>query len=84
MLRDKRPWYVPGGKLWHAVEIADRNCAIFERKRREERLNEAMLRNQPLGNDPEYLCPDLTDSVNPPVLGLIERLVCGWVDSCIL
>lgn len=84
VLRNKWPWDVRGGELRHAVEVTERNRAIFERRRWEERLDEAVLLNQSLGNDPEDLCPDFTDSVNPPVLGPIERLVRGRIDRLIL
>ncbi|SRR6266702_2509667 len=84
VLRDKWLWYVRLGELGCTVEVTKRNRAIFERKWREERLDEAVLRNQPLGDDPEYLCPDLTDRVDPPVLGLIECLVRGRIDRFVL
>lgn len=45
VLRDKWLWYIRRGELWHTVEVTERDCAIFERKRREERLNEAVLHN---------------------------------------
>lgn len=84
VFRDEWLWYVRGGELWYTVEITEGNGAIFERRRWEKRFNEAVLRNQTLGNNPKHLCPDFTDSVNPPVLGLIERLVRRRIDRIVL
>lgn len=84
VLRNKWPWSVRGRELRHAVEVTERNRAIFERSRWEEGLDEAVLLNQALGNNPKNLRPDLADSVNPPVLGPIERLVRGRINRIIL
>src|SRR6266404_9433939 len=84
VLRNKWSWYVRRTGLWCAVEVTKRNCAIFKRSWREERLDKAVLRNQSLGNNPEHLCQDFTDRVNTPVLRLIKRLVRGRVDSFVL
>ena len=43
-----------------------------------------MLGDQILGEDPEYLGPDLADGVHTPVTRLVEGLVCRWVDRVVL
>jgi uncharacterized protein YecE (DUF72 family) len=84
VLRYKWPWYVRGCELRHAVEVTERNRAVFERGGWEERLREAVLLDQALGNNPENLSPHFADGVNAPVLGPIERLVRGRIDRFVL
>lgn len=48
--------------MW-AVEITLGDSAVLERLRREERLRVSMLLNKALRDDPEDLCPDLTNSM---------------------
>jgi hypothetical protein len=84
VLRHKLLWSIGRRRLGHTVKVADGNRAVFEGKRREERLDKAMLFDQPLRNNPKYLCPDLADCVNSPVSGLVECLVRGWIDGIVL
>ena len=84
MLRHKLPRRAGGRRLGWAVEVADGDRTILEGKGREERVDEAMLLDQPLSDDPKYLCPDLADCMNSPVPGFVKCLVRGWIDGVIL
>jgi len=59
-----------------AVELAHRNRAVLERRGREEVDSVAMLLNEPLGDNPEDLCPNLANGVDAPVTRLVKGLVC--------
>ena len=70
--------------LARAVEVALGHGPVRERLRREEVVDEAVLLDQALGDDPEDLRPDLTDGVDTPVAGRVESLVDGGVDGLVL
>lgn len=84
MFRHKLPWRARRRRIRHTVEIADWDCAIFERKWWEKRLSEAVLLDQPVSNDPEDLCPHLANRVNSPVSRLVKCLVRGGINAFIL
>ncbi len=67
-----------------AVEIAFGDGAVLERLRREEIVDEAVLLDEALGDDPEQLRPNFTDRVDTPVAGLVEGLVGRRIDGLVL
>lgn len=66
------------------VEIALGNNAIGTRVRWVKGVGETVLGDKTVRDDPKNFSPDFTDSVDTPVSGLVESLVCRWVDSLIL
>jgi hypothetical protein len=71
-------------RLRRTVEVTKRDTAVFEGKRWEERLDETVLSDQSLRNDPKNLCPDLTNRVDSPVPRLVECLVRGRINGIVL
>ena len=84
MLGDERERRAVRGVRALAVEVALGDRAIRERLGREEVVDEAVLLDEALGDDPEDLRPDLADGVDTPVAGLVEGLVDGGVDGLVL
>ena len=71
-------------ELARAVELADGNGAVRERRRGVECVGVSVLGDQALRDDPEDLRPDFADGVNAPVAGLVEGLVRRGIDGVIL
>lgn len=84
MLGDERLRLAIHEVLPRAVEVALGDGTILEWLRREEVVDEAMLLDEPLGDDPEDLRPNLADSVHAPVSRLVEGLVGRRVNGLIL
>ena len=84
MLGHERLGLALRGELLLAVEVTLGDGAVLERLGREEVVDEAVLLDEALGDDPEDLRPDFADGVDTPVAGLVEGLVDGGVDGLIL
>lgn len=66
------------------IEIAFGDRAVFESQRREERVSVAVFVDEPLGDDPEYLCPNLADGMYTPVARFVQCLIRRRVNSLVL
>ena len=65
------------------VEVALGDRTILKGLGREEVVDEAVLLDQALRDDPQHLRPDLANGVHAPVTGLVKCLVGRWVDSLV-